>query len=186
MEKTDKTEKTRINLQTFRELYDLYYDSLSNFLGFYTNDPQTIEDIIQEIFFNLWKNRDTLEISYIKTYLFKTAKNKISNHFRDQQRHNMLLEKWYEQQLENIRDKDPFNTDRLMILIQKAIDDLPPKCKDLFLLSKTQNLTYKQIAEIKNISIKTVENQIGIALKKIRQFLAPYDLFLWIYLLFLN
>jgi RNA polymerase sigma-70 factor (ECF subfamily) len=72
-------------------------------------------------------------------------------------------------------DSDEINftfDEELYLVTQEAIDTLPEKCKELFILSKHGNYTYKQIAENKNISVKTVENQIGIALKKIRSYVS--------------
>lgn len=165
--------KIRINLQKFREIYDLYYEPLCKFLLFYTKDAHIIEDIVQEVFLALWENRDSIEISYIKTYLFQSAKNKLLNYLRDEENRSALLEKWYREQLESrIPAEERFNTDALLKIIDKAIESLPEKCREIFILSKVENLSYKQIAELQQISLKTVENQMGIALKKIREYLA--------------
>jgi RNA polymerase sigma-70 factor (ECF subfamily) len=117
----------------------------------------------------LWETRDQLEISHVKTYLFHTAKHIILNHLRDKDKHSSLLGEWAERQQENIRKQaDESERERRLSTLQKAIDTLPAKCKELFILNKQENLTYKQIAELKQISIKTVENQMTIAFKKIR------------------
>lgn len=81
---------------------------------------------------------------------------------------------------------ESLDTDKLLNSIEKAIESLPQKCKEIFVLNKMENLSYKKIAEAKGISIKTVENQIGIALKKIRELLSKniISLLLFIILLF--
>lgn len=170
----DKGVSMPINLQSFREIYDLYYEPLCRFLYLYTQDVYVVEDVVQETFMSLWNSRNEVEIKFIKTYLFQSAKNKILNHLRNEKNRNVLLEKWFEEQMwdSSIPETDQFDTDELLIHVEKAIENLPQKCKEIFILHKFENLPYKKIAEIHNISIKTVENQMGIALKKIRQSLS--------------
>lgn len=163
--------KAQITKDNFGSIYNLYFDSLCKYLNFYTNDITIIEDIVQDIFTRLWENNDILEISQAKAYLFRSARNRILNRLRDEQSRHRLLEKWFEEQLHEKSNEDSFDIDGLIQIAYKAIDTLPPKCKEIFLLSKTENLTYKQIANKKQISEKTVENQIGIALKKVRDYL---------------
>lgn len=161
-----------INLDSFRELYDLYYTPLCDYLNLYTKDIQVIEDVIHDVFLKLWENKDSLDISYIKTYIFHSAKNQILNYLRNEANRSSLLEKWFQQQIEDRNaTNNSFDTDKLFAVVLEAIDTLPPKCKELFLLSKIENKTYREIAVLKDLSIKTVENQMGIALKKIRDFL---------------
>lgn len=167
----------RIDLQSFRELYDLYFDSLCKFLSLYTRNMQVVEDMVQEVFLSLWENKETIEITYIKTYLFQSARNKMLNQLRNEKNRSILLEIWFEEQLQNnLSEEDRFNTDKLLQSTSKAIQNLPPKCKEIFILNKIESLPYKKIAEAKGISIKTVENQIGIALKKIREHLSKHIL----------
>lgn len=173
-----KNEKFFINLHNFRQIYDRFYDPLCRYLLFYTENIETIEDIIQEIFLSLWENRDRLEIEYPKTYLFKMARNKVLNHLRDQKRGSIAIETWFEEQLENrLSDNEKPDVEHILKNIERAISKLPPKCKEIFLLCKIEHLTYQQIAELKQISRKTVEVQMGIALKKIRDYLASHPSF---------
>ncbi|MDR1120296.1 MAG: RNA polymerase sigma-70 factor [Dysgonamonadaceae bacterium] len=162
-----------MKLDNFRELYNLYYESLCKYLNFYTKDVHIIDDVVQDVFLHLWEARDMLEIQHIKTYLFHTARNKMLNYIRDEENRSYLLEKWFEKQLENARmEKEAFETEQLLAAVKKAVETLPSQCREIFLLSKMEDMTYKQIAELKQLSIKTVENQVGIALKKIRKFLS--------------
>jgi RNA polymerase sigma-70 factor (ECF subfamily) len=148
---------------------------LCRFLSFYTQNAQAVEDIVQEVFLSLWENRNTVEISHIKTYLFQSARNRMLNYLRDEKNRSVLLEQWFEEQMQ-MRNKNSgagnFDTGKLLKSVEKAIESLPRKCKEIFILNKIEELSYKKIAETKGISIKTVENQMGIALKKIRQFLS--------------
>lgn len=163
----------QINIHSFRDIYDLYYEPLCKFLLLYTKDASIVEDVVQEVFLTLWQNRSAVEINYIKTYLFQGAKNKMLNYLRDEKNRSVLLERWFEEQVHSgFSETEKYDTDKLLIIVEKAIESLPQKCKEIFMLNKVENLPYKKIAEIKNISPKTVENQIGIALKKIREFLS--------------
>lgn len=164
-----------IDLESFQKHYDSNYKQLCRFLNLYTHDPQIIEDVLQDVFLKFWENRNSVEVEYVKTYLFHAAKNQILNYLRNEQNRHYLLEKWFNQQLEDRQNKDCFNIEKFTSVLDIAINNLPEKCKEIFILSRKENLTYKQIAEAKGISIKTVENQMGIALKKIREFMASYS-----------
>lgn len=161
-----------MDIATFRKYYDLYYDQLCHFLNFYTQDITVIEDVLQEVYLKLWENRDEIEIQYIKTYLFHAAKNRVLNHLRDEQNRHYLLENWFNQQQQEKQGKECYDIEQFTTLLYKAIDQLPEKCREIFLLSRQEKLTYKQIAEKLDISVKTVEAQMGIALKRIREALA--------------
>lgn len=161
----------RINAKTFQLIYDTYWEPLCRFVCTYIDNPQTSKDIVQDAFLKLWNIRETVEINYLKGYLLSMARNAVLNYIRDNKGRVYFLEDFpgfhpSESPLTNEpRPADP------QILLEKAkegIESLPPKCKEIFLLSRRGNLTYKQIAEAKDISIKTVQNQMGIALKKIR------------------
>ncbi len=172
-----------MDIQTFRIYYDTYYKPLCRFLNLYTQDIEVIEDVIQEIFLKLWENKDSIEITYIKTYLFRAAKNKVLNHLRNEENRHYLLENWFNQQIEDSKHKECFDLDTLTDLVNRAIDQLPSKCKEIFLLSRREQLSYKQIAEKLNISIKTVETQISIALRRIKDILSSSTFaFLWLFI----
>lgn len=171
-----------MDIATFRKYYELYYDQLCHFLNFYTQDITIIEDVLQEVYLKLWENRDEIEIQYIKTYLFHAAKNRVLNHLRDEQNRHYLLENWFNQQQQEKQGKECYDLEQFTTLLYKAIEQLPEKCQEIFLLSRQEKLTYKQIAEKLDISVKTVEAQMGIALKRIRDTLstASFSFLLWL------
>lgn len=171
----------KMDITTFRKYYDLYYDQLCHFLNFYTQDITVIEDVLQEVFLKLWENREKIEIQYIKTYLFHAAKNRVLNHLRDEQNRHYLLENWFNQQMQDRKGRECFNIEQFTAELNKTIDQLPQKCREIFLLSRQEKLTYKQIAERLDVAVKTVEAQMGIALKRIKETLgtASFSLILW-------
>ena len=121
--------------------------------------------------------------TYIKTYLFRAAKNRVLNYLRDEENRHQLLENWFNQQLEERKYKDCFDMDALTKVVNQAIEQLPEKCREIFSLSRKEGLSYRQIAERLGISVKTVETQISIALKRIREILSSSAFaFLWLFI----
>ena len=161
----------KIDKQSFRYLYDLYFNDLCKSLNYYTSDVELIEDIVQDVFVSLWENRDSVSISHIKTYLFTAARNKMFNLFRNSNKFETLLEEHHNNLSISDENENSFN-EELYLLTNEAIESLPEKCKEVFKMSKVENNTYRQIANTINISVKTVENQVSIAYKKIREYVS--------------
>jgi RNA polymerase sigma-70 factor (family 1) len=159
-----------ITPQSFRKLFDLYYTSLCASLNYYTRDEAAIEEIVQEVFVNLWEARNQVQVEHIKTYLFSAARYRALNYLRDKQRQMEILEGWAKEELEQHQSREVIDMDEMLPHLQKAIESLPEKCRSIFEMSRQEHLTYKQIADRNNISIKTVESQMSIALKKIREY----------------
>ena len=157
-----------INENTFRGIYDEYYGYLCRNLSFYTHDIGAIEDIVQEIFVKLWNERDLYEIDNLKTYLSVCAKNKMLNYLRDEQTRKNLLNTWAKNTNEVSKAINCVDEKELGLLMLQAINNLPPKCQKIYLLSREEKLSYKQIAELLRVSIKTVETQMGIAIHRIK------------------
>ncbi len=163
-----------IDESTLKELFNVYSDNLCTFLNYYTHDKQLIEDIIQDVFISLWEERDTINIFYIKTYLYNAARNKVLNSLRDEQNRSLLLERWASRELEKQKARDCINMEEFSSVYQQAINSLPEKCREIFTLSREQNKTYKEIAGEKDLSVKTVEAQMSIAIKKVREYILNY------------
>ena len=166
--------KFNITHNSLRQLFEQHFDPLCRFLACYTSDHMTIEDVVQDVFVNMWEKREELQIESPKTYLYSSARNRMLNYLREEKRQNTLLEQWVQSELEKKQGEECFNIDEFSRLAEIAIDNLPDKCRQIFNLSKKRNLTYKQIAGKLDISIKTVESQMGIALRKIREQLSVY------------
>jgi RNA polymerase sigma-70 factor (family 1) len=158
-----------IESDVFRQYYDLYYDELCRYLNFYTHDEATIEDVIQNVFLKLWENKSKVDVTYVKTYLFKATHNAIINVLRDDVNRHTLLERWYKLQDTECYQQNMFDINLLMDIVNTAVNDLPDRCKEIFLLSREEELSYNEIAERLDISVKTVETQMSIALKRIRE-----------------
>jgi RNA polymerase sigma-70 factor (ECF subfamily) len=161
---------------TLKYLFDLYYDELCRYAIKITDKSEIAEEIVQDVFVYIWKKRKVLEIkTSIKQYLFKAVKNKSINY---------LKSKYANIKTDTINDKlnvgfvkpfDRLELDDISNIAKAAIQNLPDKCSIIFNMSRQFSMTYKEIAESLDISPKTVENQIIIALRKIREYIDKYD-----------
>lgn len=164
-----------INEKTFKDTYNDYFEIICRFLNYYTRDYQTIEEVVQDVFVTLWEEYEGKDIQYIKTFLYNSARNRMLNYLRDKENHTVLLEKWARIELEKSKAVDCVDRELFYRLLQAAVESLPEKCREIFVLSREEQLSYKEIARVKEISVKTVENQMGIALKKIREYLISHS-----------
>ncbi|MNV54178.1 RNA polymerase sigma factor [compost metagenome] len=125
---------------------------------------------MQEVFIWFWNNRDRIRPASIKSYLFVGVKFRIANYIRDGKLRDAVFTK-----IKSVKPADLFYDDNevevkeLKAFIYGFIETLPEKCKHVFYLSRMEGLSHKEIAERLDISEKTVENQITIALNKLRQ-----------------
>lgn len=148
----------------YNRLYNLFYAPLCVYAGRYLSDIPTIEDCVQDVFFNVWKNRNEISIDIsTRSYLYTATKNKCLNIIQ-----KLKTELTYEQYILNTYDEytaeELYSVEELEHILQNAIDTLPEKIKVVFRMSRFEHLTYKEIAERQEISIKTVESYIHKAL----------------------
>lgn len=166
MQKADHTEFETLFKKHNKALCDLAYNLI--------RDKDAAKDVVQDVFLRLWKNRETLNFEdQIKHYLFKATSHTALNHLRSSKK----VIKLEEDLLKNVVTP-PQTTElgyqELETKIRNAIDKLPPKCKTIYLLSRHEGLRYQEIADTLNLSLKTVENQMGIALEKLREELRSF------------
>ncbi len=163
----------RLTLQEkFEIIYKTYYKVLRGVVENIISDKDASHDVVQEVFLKLWRKRDELDlILNPKSYLFKSAIN-ASISYLENNKQKVQLTGIDIPELENADSN--LLTKELEIKIQMALDKLPPKCKAIFVLSRFENMKYKDIAVLLELSEKTVENQMGIALKRLREELKHY------------
>ncbi len=133
------------------------------------------EDLVQEVFYELWKRRKELHITTsLKAYLRRATVNKTLNYIRDQRK--VYFEQEDKISLPALRPSavQRLEAAELQQLIDQSIDSLPERCRIIFILSRFEDMTYKEIASELGISEKTVENQISKALRLLREALGPY------------
>jgi RNA polymerase sigma-70 factor (ECF subfamily) len=156
--------------EAFEYLFKKYCQSLINFARYFVQDIQIAEDIIQDVFLKTWSNHTKLNPSLnIKTYLFTAVKHQALNHLRHEKtKKNSIADL----QLYIAPVKTPENgwkEKELTLSIQQAVKELPEKCRLIFIMNRFDQLTYTEIADILNLSIKTVETQMGRAFKYLRK-----------------
>ncbi len=156
-------------------LFNQYYAYLCKAVFRIIPDRNYTEDIVQEVFYELWKRRDKIKINTsLKAYLRRAAVNRALNHVRDKkfQKTGEITEAISPALQQNVSHL--LEAEELKLIIDKIVDNLPEKCRIVFILNRFEEMSYKEIAEILKISVKTVENQISKALKILRAELGPY------------
>ena len=178
----------------FSKLYVSYYARLVRFASLYVGAMGDAENIVQDVFLDFWEKKELLPLPInILAYLFTSIKNRCIDFLRHkivqkevenkmQEEHRLTLQMKYYSLGE--LDEGIFEKDDVEQLLSKVIDSLPERCREIFLKSKIEGKKQKEIAEEMNISINTVETQMGIAYKKLRNELKDYfPLFIFLYYL---
>lgn len=162
----------------FKHLFYEYVDALERFIMYYIHDREKAQELVLDIFTYIWEHRENFEIRLtLKAYLFQSAKNKAFTYIRDKKESFYIDDVITVELGEN--ENYELEVKELSRLIQEAVSLLPEKCREIFKKSREENLTNKEIAALLNISEKTVEGQITIALKRIRTFLGSSYSYLW-------
>jgi RNA polymerase sigma-70 factor (ECF subfamily) len=163
--------------KAFRYFYDKYYIDLCNFVNIYINERILAEEIVQDIFVSFWENKSRLYLDHsVRSYLFSASKYRSLKEIRNQNTRKRILGDLEKQDNDfSPDDNEPYlDPEQFRSILNSAIEQLPPKCREIFLLNKSSELSNNEIAEKLEISVKTVENQMTIALRKLREHLAPY------------
>jgi len=142
----------------------------------YLDSESTIEDVIQNVFFNIWQNRTTLEPrGTLKSYLFSAVRNQALTQLKSERKFDRITEELKDVEQEKERNANRlFEIDELREAYQKAVAKLPKKRRHIFLMHRQENLTYKEISEVLNISVKTVETQMSRSLKFLAESLSEF------------
>lgn len=162
------------NKDAFNVLFQYYYSGLVVFAMRYLSNQEDAEGIVQDVFLKLWSDREHIHIhTSVRDFLFQSVKNKCLDHLK----HKKVEEKYLHSNID-VQNKqenyDLFVEQELRGLIKETMEKLPTECRRVFVLSRVQNLKYKEIANKLDISVKTVENQITKALKIFREALKDY------------
>lgn len=180
------TEKT-----TFAKIYSAYFPKLVRFSCEYVVSIEDAENIVQDLFMYLWEHREMLNsLSNLNAFLFTLTKNRCIDFYRhrvlvDRKKESLdtLQERELKLKIEALEyfDENMFSINDIETLLDKAIDHLPEKCRQVFILSRMEGLKHEEIATQLNISVNTVQNHIVTALRKLKVELKDYlPLFIFI------
>ncbi|MGK7397336.1 MAG: RNA polymerase sigma-70 factor [Candidatus Cyclobacteriaceae bacterium M3_2C_046] len=157
--------------KAFEQIFETYHQRLFYSCMKFIHDEEEAREIVQEVFFKVWHYRENMDPNLsLPAYLITIAKRLIFNKAK-RKLHEQAYQKHYishSQQTGNTVD-DYINYQELSLQINKTIELLPPKRKEIFILSRLQGLSNKEIAEKLNTSVSTVENQMNKALKFLRK-----------------
>jgi RNA polymerase sigma-70 factor (family 1) len=142
-------------------LVNFYHHHLCVYAFSLTNDNDLSEDIVQNVFMAIWNKKHKLKEDFvIKSYLYKSVYNEFIDQYRKEKTLLALEKKYFDALSSIVEDEDGNSLEKLIKMVKQEIENLPPKCKQTFLLSKQDGLTNVEIAEYLNISIKSVEAHI--------------------------
>jgi len=151
-------------------LVDTYHHKLCIYAYSLMNDEKAAEDIVQNVFIRTWKKRNRLKSDFeIRSFLYKSVYNEFIDEYRKQKLVVPLEKKYIDALTTMVENEDEHALEAKIKLVKRAIQNLPPKCREIFMLSKHDGLTNLEIAEYKQVSIKSVEAHITKAFSILRQ-----------------
>jgi RNA polymerase sigma-70 factor, ECF subfamily len=160
--------------QKFEKLFREHFTSLCYFAQKYLGDLDNSKEIVHAVFIKVWENRQGFDWEKpAKSYLFTSVYNRSMNHIRD---HKKFIDnnEANKQSPESFEFHDTMETSELEAKINKTIEGLPEKCREIFMLNRFEGKKYAEIAKKMNISVKTVETQMSKALKILKEELKDY------------
>ncbi len=160
----------------FERFFVKHYKPLCLFAFRFLKDMDLSEDLVQEFFYNFWKNRQSLSLHIsLKAYLYKSVRNNALH----QLQHQAVMEKYREtakneQPMPVVEQADEIGLKELNRAIEQTLELLPERCRQVFRLSRFEGRKYQEIAVLLSVSVKTVESDMGLALKVFRKSLKEY------------
>ncbi len=152
----------------FKLIFDQNFECIRNYLFYLSGDVTLTEDLIQDVFLQLWENRQKVKNETVRPYLFTIARNCFLK-TRRRQKYDLKFRSAYLEKIENESPEFVLEMKEFDKKIQQAIASLPGKCRVIFLMHRIDGLTYRNIAENLGISIKAVEKQMSRALSILRR-----------------
>jgi RNA polymerase sigma-70 factor (family 1) len=156
--------------QAFQQLFNIYASGLSRFTFSILKNRELSEEAVSDVFFKIWLHRTRItEIENFKAYLYTTSRN-ISLNYLDKEKRKKAIsldDISVSLPIDEICPESDMISKELKEAIGRAIDHLPERCKLIYSLAKIEQLKYKEIAEILDISVKTIDHQLTIAIHKI-------------------
>ena len=178
---------TEGNIEAFENLFHAYYANLCYFATGFIQDDETAEEIVQDLFVKLWERRAQLSVdTSVKNYLYRAVKNQCLNHIKHNNIKTAHLQNIHLNYEAQIQPDELFLANELAKKIEESIQSLPEKRREIFRLSREEGLKYQEIAKKLHISLKTVEAQMGLAIKTLREKLKNHISSIILFLCFQN
>lgn len=156
-------------LKAFEAMYRRLQPALFRYAKFQLGDEEEADETVQDVFLAVWNKRDRLTFDdTLKAYLYRAVRNHAINRLKKSKLDTTEIDDRV-MGMPHEDDSGAAYRQELLGQVFKQIDTLPESCREIFLMSRMEGLSHKEIAEILELSPKTIENQVGIALKKIRK-----------------
>ncbi|WP_109695676.1 RNA polymerase sigma factor [Chitinophaga deserti] len=156
------------NRQAFEEIYRRHWKDMYRTAYLILHDEAASTDIVQDIFVWCWEKREAMQVSSLGGYLAMAVRYKVANYIRREKVRARFFDEVEKLQIPEGGEELTLELKELRVIIAQFTDELPGRCRDIFYLSRFEYLSNKEIAARLGISEKTVENQITIALKRLR------------------
>ncbi len=159
--------------KTFEQVFHSYYSQLCAFAYQYLQDRDQSEEMVQDVFSNVWTKAGQIEVrTTVKSYLYGATRNACLNFLK----HEKIERRYEHQEIKRVdyMETDFLELEELQNEIDAALSRLPDKCRQIFIMSRYEEKKYQEIADELGISVKTVETQMGRALKVMRESLGKY------------
>jgi RNA polymerase sigma-70 factor (family 1) len=162
----------------FTQLYTTYWERLYRTAFALLREPATSQDVVQQVMVDLWERRQSLQIDSLGAFLHTAVRYQVLKLIRDDKLHQQIYERIQQLSLPDQSGHNPVEAqalaDELSQTVEVTVSQLPPVCRQIYLLSRVEQLSNRDIAQRLAISPKTVENQLTIALRRLRNALTDY------------
>lgn len=163
------------NEAAFEQVFHAYYRALAAYAGTILKNSDDAEDMVQQVFISIWEKRAGMEIhTSLRALLYRAVHNACLNRIKQQQVRSDYAREAVQLHRETLATEDRLQQKELQRKIEDALNQLPEQCARIFKMSRFEQLKYQEIAERLELSVKTVENQMGKALKLMREQLKDY------------
>lgn len=154
--------------EAFRQVFETCYEGLCRYAFTFLRDQEEAEDVVQSMFVKLWERREELDIKHaIRPYLFRSVYNQCMNQLEHRAVRNKHQHHTETTLSDAVQQPEAFQ-DELDERVRAVVDQLPPQCRTIFIMSRYEELKHPEIAAKLNISVNTIQNQICKALKILR------------------
>lgn len=173
------------NQKAFRTLFDQYWEEMFCKANSILRNRDVAQDVVQEIWINLWNQREKLEVSNFEAYIFRSVSYGCYKYLRDNKFNTSQLKVIETLKLSNAEVENQHDLEATQKVIEQSLEELSPRCQQIFTLSRIKDVPNEEIALQLGISKRSVENQVSLALKVIRKHLAALHFISFLYFILL-